>query len=139
MAVIVRKKIMINGKEITMTPFLGEGQITKDEMEKAKKLDNYLERKMEQILIEISLPLEGLPLILTGTNPPRAALQPIPMRQSRRPALRPIRMRNPEPRKLERIRIRVGQQAAQQEPPLTPVAPAEIAAPTPTLMNIRTS
>lgn len=53
MAVIVRKKIMINGKEITMTPFLGEGQITKDEMEKAKKLDNYLERKMEQILIEM--------------------------------------------------------------------------------------
>jgi len=53
MAVIVRRKIIINGKEIIMTPFLGEGKITKDEMEKAKKLDKYLEKKMKQILEEM--------------------------------------------------------------------------------------
>jgi len=53
MAVIVRRKAIINGKEIIMTPFLGEGKITKDEMEKAKKLDNYLEKKMKQILEEM--------------------------------------------------------------------------------------
>jgi hypothetical protein len=53
MAVIVRRKVMINGKEIIMTPFLGEGKITKDEMEKARRLDKYLEKKMKQILQEM--------------------------------------------------------------------------------------
>ncbi|MFH2012361.1 MAG: hypothetical protein ABIJ37_06680 [Pseudomonadota bacterium] len=50
MAVIVRRKAIINGKEIVMTPFLGEGKITKDDMEKARRLDKYLEQKMNQIL-----------------------------------------------------------------------------------------
>ena len=49
MAVIIRKKVIINDKEIIMTPFLGEGKITKDDMEKAKKLDKYLARKMSEI------------------------------------------------------------------------------------------
>ena len=53
MAVIVRRKAVINGKEIIMTPFLGEGKITRDEMEKAKKLDKYLEQKMSHILKEM--------------------------------------------------------------------------------------
>lgn len=53
MAVIVRKRAIINGKKIIMTPFLGEGKITKDDMEKAKKLDKYLEQKMNQIFKEI--------------------------------------------------------------------------------------
>lgn len=53
MAVIVRKKVIINGKEIIMTPFLGEGKISKDDMEKAKKLDKYLAQKMSQIFEEM--------------------------------------------------------------------------------------
>lgn len=53
MAVIVRKKVIINGKEIIMTPFLGEGKITKIDMEKARKLDRYLEQKMKQIFKEM--------------------------------------------------------------------------------------
>ena len=53
MAVIVRKKIIIDGKPIIMTPFLGKGKITKDDMEKAKKLDRYLEQKMSQIFKEM--------------------------------------------------------------------------------------
>ena len=53
MAVIVRRKAIINGKEIIMTPFLGEGEITKDDLEKARRLDNYLEQKMSQIFKEM--------------------------------------------------------------------------------------
>lgn len=53
MAVIVRKKAIINGKEIIMTPFLGEGKLTKEDMEKARKLDKYLEQKMNQIFKEM--------------------------------------------------------------------------------------
>lgn len=53
MAVIVRRKAIINGKEITMTPFLGEGKITRDDMEKARRLDKYLEQKMNHILKEM--------------------------------------------------------------------------------------
>lgn len=53
MAVIVRRKAIINGKEIIMTPFLGEGKITRDDMEKARRLDKYLEQKMNQILKEM--------------------------------------------------------------------------------------
>lgn len=53
MAVIVRKRAIINGKEIIMTPFLGEGKLTKEDMEKAKKLDRYLEQKMKQIFEEM--------------------------------------------------------------------------------------
>ena len=53
MAVIVRRKAIINGKEIIMTPFLGEGKITRDDMEKARRLDKYLEQKMNHILKEM--------------------------------------------------------------------------------------
>lgn len=53
MAVILRKKVVINGKEIIMTPFLGEGKITKEEMEKARKLDKYLANKMNLIFEEM--------------------------------------------------------------------------------------
>lgn len=53
MAVIVRRKIIVNGKEIIMTPFLGKGKITKDEMEKARRLDEYLASKMNQIYEEM--------------------------------------------------------------------------------------
>lgn len=53
MAVIVRKKAIVNGKEIVMTPFLGEGKITKEDMVKARKLDKYLEEKMKKILKEM--------------------------------------------------------------------------------------
>lgn len=53
MAVIVRKRAIINGKEIIMTPFLGEGKLTKEDMEKARKLDKYLEQKMNQIFKEM--------------------------------------------------------------------------------------
>jgi len=53
MAVIVRKKAIVNGKEIIMTPFLGEGKITKEDMEKARKLDNYLAKKMKEIFKEM--------------------------------------------------------------------------------------
>lgn len=53
MAVIVRRKAIVNGKEIIMTPFLGEGKITKDDMEKARKLDKYLPKKMSQIFEEM--------------------------------------------------------------------------------------
>jgi hypothetical protein len=49
MAVIVRKKAVVNGKEIIMTPFLGEGKITKDDMEKARRLDKFLAEKMNEI------------------------------------------------------------------------------------------
>jgi len=49
MAVIVRKKVIVNGTEIIMTPFLGEGKISKEDMEKARKLDKYLEQKMNQL------------------------------------------------------------------------------------------
>jgi hypothetical protein len=53
MAVIVRRKVEVNGEKIIMTPFLGEGKITKDDMEKARKLDKYLEQKMNQIFKEM--------------------------------------------------------------------------------------
>ena len=53
MAVIVRRKVVVNGKEIIMTPFLGEGKITKDDMEKARKLDKYLTQKMSRIFKEM--------------------------------------------------------------------------------------
>ena len=53
MAVMVRKRAIINGKEIIMSPFLGEGKITKNDMEKARKLDKYLEQKMNQIFKEM--------------------------------------------------------------------------------------
>lgn len=53
MAVIVRKRAIINGKKIIMTPFLGEGKISRDDMEKARKLDKYLEQKMTQIFEEM--------------------------------------------------------------------------------------
>jgi len=53
MAVIVRKKAVINGKEIIMSPFLGKGKITKDDMDKARKLDKYLEEKTIQIFEEM--------------------------------------------------------------------------------------
>lgn len=53
MAVIVRRKAIINGKEIIMTPFLGEGKIARDDMEKARRLDKYLEQKMNHILKEM--------------------------------------------------------------------------------------
>ena len=58
MAVIIRKKVMIDGNEIIMTPFFGEGKITKSDMEKARKLDRYLEQKMKQIFKEMKK--EGL-------------------------------------------------------------------------------
>lgn len=53
MAVIIRKKATINGKEIVMTPVLGEGKITRHDVEKARKLDKYLEQKMKQIFKEM--------------------------------------------------------------------------------------
>lgn len=53
MAVIVRRKATVDGKKIIMTPFLGEGKITKDDMEKARKLDKYLAEKMNQIFKEM--------------------------------------------------------------------------------------
>lgn len=53
MAVIVRRKIIVNDREIIMTPFWGEGKITKDDMKKAKKLDKYLEQEMKQIFQEM--------------------------------------------------------------------------------------
>lgn len=53
MAVIVRRKAIINGKEIIITPFSGDGKITKDDMEKARRLDKYLEQKMNHILKEM--------------------------------------------------------------------------------------
>jgi len=53
MAVIVRKRAIINGKKIIMTPFLGEGKITRDDMEKARKLDKYLEQEMTQTFEEM--------------------------------------------------------------------------------------
>lgn len=53
MAVIVRKKVIVNAKEIIMTPFLGEGKITKGDMERARKLDKYLEQKMPKIFEEM--------------------------------------------------------------------------------------
>lgn len=44
---------MINEKEIIMTPVLGEGKISRDDIEKAKKLDKYLEQKMKQVFKEM--------------------------------------------------------------------------------------
>jgi len=53
MAVIIRKKVIINGKEIIMTPVLGEGKLSREDIEKAKKLDKYLEQKMKKIFKEM--------------------------------------------------------------------------------------
>lgn len=53
MAVIVRKKVIINGKEIILTPFLGEGKVNREAMEKARKLDECLVKEMNLIFEEM--------------------------------------------------------------------------------------